>query len=162
MDVKTIQTLFEFNRWANTRILAATARLTGEQFTRDLRSSYPSVRDTLVHIMSAEWSWLARWQGTSPKAMLNPAEFPELTALRARWTAIEREQGEFVARVTDESLGQEIRYTNLRGQAYAYLLGHMMQHVANHSTYHRGQVVTMLRQLGAEAPATDLLVFYDR
>ena len=102
-----------------------------------------------------------RWQGTSPKAMLSPAEFPTLAALSARWGAIEGEQAEFVSTVTDELLGKEIRYTNTRGESYAYLLWQMMQHIPNHSTYHRGQVVTMLRQLGAEPPATDSLVFYD-
>jgi uncharacterized damage-inducible protein DinB len=161
MDAKTIQPLFAYNRWANARILDAAAKLTEEQFTRDLHSSHGSVRGTLVHMISGDWIWLTRWQGSSPKAMLDPAEFPTFAALRARWTAIEREQAEFVAKVTDESLRQEIRYVNLRGEPHAYLLWQMMQHIANHSTFHRGQVVTILRQLGAVPPSTDFLVFYD-
>jgi uncharacterized damage-inducible protein DinB len=161
MDAKTIKPLFEYNRWANARILDAAVKLSDEQYTRDLRSSHGSVRGTLVHIIGGDWIWLMRWQGTSPKAMLDPAEFPTVAALRVRWTEIEREQAAFVSNVTDESLRQEIHYTNLRGESYAYPLWQMMQHIANHSTFHRGQVVTLLRQLGAVPPATDLLVFHD-
>lgn len=156
-----MQTLYEYNRWANARILDAAAKLTAEQFARDLRSSHRSIKDTLVHLMSGEWIWLMWWQGKSPKAMLAPAEFPTQDALRARWAAIEREQAEFVGNVTDESLHQEIRFVDTQGGSYSYLLWLMMQHVVNHSTYHRGQVVTMLRQLGGEPPDTDFLMFYD-
>ena len=161
MNTATIETLFAYNRWANARVLDAAAKLTPEQFTRDLRSSHHSVRDTLVHIISGEWIWLMWWQGKSPKEMFDPAEFPAMAALRARWAQVEREQAEFVGEATDESLRQEIRYTNLRGESYAYPLWQMMHHIANHSTFHRGQVVTMLRQLGAVPPATDSLVFFD-
>lgn len=156
-----IRALYEYNRWANGRILDAAAKLNHEDFTRDLRSSHRSVRETLLHMMLGEWIWLMRWKGVSPKAMLKPADFPTLDLIRARWVELEREQAEFVANVTDESLQQVIRYVNTRGESFAYPLWQMMQHIVNHSTYHRGQVVTMLRQLGKEPPATDFLVFYD-
>ena len=161
MDARTIQTLYEYNRWANARILAAVEKLNAEQLSRDLHSSHHSVRETLVHLLSAEWIWLMRWLGTSPNKMLDPQEFTTLAALRARWGEVEREQAEFLSRLTDESLRQEIRYVNTRGESYTYLLWQMMQHVANHSTFHRGQVVAMLRQLGAVPTETDFLVFYD-
>jgi uncharacterized damage-inducible protein DinB len=93
--------------------------------------------------------------------MLDPADFPTAAAVRARWADLEREQAEFVASLTGESLRRVVRYVNLRGAAYSYPLWQMMHHVVNHSTYHRGQVVTMLRQLGATQPSTDFLIFYD-
>lgn len=161
MDTATIQELYEYNRWANSRVLEAVSKLAAEEFTRDLQSSHCSVRDTLIHMMSGEWIWLVRWKGMSPKAMLDPAEYPTSTAVRARWADLQREQAEFVASLTGESLRRVVRYVNLRGEAYAYPLSQMMHHVVNHSTYHRGQVVTMLRQLGATPAATDFLVFYD-
>ena len=74
---------------------------------------------------------------------------------------MEQEQAEFVASVTEESLEATISYINTRGVRWTYPLRQMMQHVVNHSTYHRGQVITMLRQLGAEPVATDLLLFQD-
>lgn len=159
MDATTIQALYEYDRWANARILDAAEKLTAEQFSRDLHSSHGSVRETLVHILSAEWIWLMRWLGQSPKAMLDPAELSTMAALRARWTMVEIELAEFVSRLTEESLRQEIRYQDTRGVTYTYLLWKMMQHVTHHSTFHRGQVVAMLRQLGAVPPATDFLDF---
>lgn len=161
MDVKRIQELYEYNRWANARTLDAASKLTADEFTKDLRSSYRSVRDTLTHVMSAEWIWLMRWKGISPKAMLAPSDFPTISLLRARWAEVEREQAEFVSSVTDKDLDTMIAYVNMKGERWTYPLWQMMHHVVNHSTYHRGQVTTMLRQLGAEPVATDFLVFYD-
>ncbi|MGH8005203.1 MAG: DinB family protein, partial [Limisphaerales bacterium] len=117
--------------------------------------------DTLVHIMGAEWIWLERWKGNSPKALLAAAEFPTVSSIRNRWAEVERGQTEFIAGVTGESLKKVIAYTNLKGETYQYPLWQMLQHQVNHSTYHRGQITTMLRQLGAKPVATDFLVYYD-
>lgn len=161
MDLERIRALYDFNRWANDRVLEVAEKLTSEQFTKDLQNSFPSVRDTLVHIMGAEWIWLERWKGNSPKALLPPAEFPAVSSIRNRWTEIEREQKGFIAGVTEESLKKVIAYTNLKGDPYQYPLWQILQHLVNHSTYHRGQVTTMFRQLGAKPLATDFLVYYD-
>lgn len=161
MNKKDIQLLCEYNRWANARLFEAVLALSTEQFTKDLTSSHRSVRDTLVHIVSGEWIWLKRWQGQSPKSMFDPAEFPSLAALRAKWAEVEREQMNFVRGMTEVSLKKFVAYENIQGENWRYPLGHMMQHLVNHSTYHRGQVAAMLRQLGAEAVATDFLVFLD-
>ncbi|MBI4544743.1 MAG: DinB family protein [Gemmatimonadetes bacterium] len=159
--VEEICELYEFNRWANARVLEATAGLSGEQFTKDLRSSFTSVRDTLVHILGAEWIWLSRWKGVSPGGLPAAWEFPTWEAVRDRWREVETEQTAFVAGLVEESLQQVIAYRNTKGEPFAYPLWQMLRHVVNHSTYHRGQVITMLRQLGAAAVATDLLRFYD-
>lgn len=90
-----------------------------------------------------------------------PSDFPTLAALRTRWLEVQREQAEFVFGLTEEALVAQVAYINTRGEAFSYLLWQTMQHVVNHSTYHRGQITTMLRQLGAEPIATDFLVFYD-
>jgi uncharacterized damage-inducible protein DinB len=161
MNKEDIQFLYEYNRWANACVLDAVSRLSAEAFTRDLASSHPSVRDTLAHILAAEWIWLRRWQGVSPNALFNPADFSDIGSLRARWAEVEREQADFVESIVEESLATVIAYTNTKGEEWKYPLGQMMQHVVNHSSYHRGQVTTMLRQLGAEAVATDFLVFID-
>lgn len=161
MNKKDIQLLYEYNRWANARILDAVSALTNEQFTRNLPSSYCSVRDTLVHVLSAEWIYLMRWQGISPKAMFNFTDFPNIELLKAKWVEVESHQTRFLQTVTEESLGTVIAYINTKGEKWKYPLWQMMQHVVNHSTYHRGQVTTMLRLLGAETTATDFLVFID-
>jgi len=161
MNPKDFQILYDYNRWANARVHDAVAKLTAEQYTRDLSNSFHSVRDTLTHILAAEWIWLKRWHGESPKALLDPADFPNLAALRARRTEVEREQTAFVNNLTDVLLNAPISYLNLKGETWTYPLWQMMQHLVNHSTYHRGQVTTMLRQLGAAPAATDFLLFFD-
>lgn len=161
MNLDYIQALYEYNRWANGRILDAAARLTIDKFTKDLGNSYGSVRDTLVHIMSGEWIWLKRWQGTSTKTMLSSSEFLTISRLKSRWTEIESEQTDFLSSITEESLEEIIAYVNTEGQPFKYPLWQMLVQVVNHSTYHRGQITTMLRQLGAEPIATDFLIFYD-
>lgn len=67
MNPKDFQILYDYNRWANARVHDAVAKLTAEQYTHDLSNSFLSVRDTLTHILAAEWIWLKRWQGESPK-----------------------------------------------------------------------------------------------
>lgn len=162
MTCKDFVTLFEYNCWANECVLTAAAKLNNEQFTRDLSSSFSSVHDTLVHMMGAEWVWLQRWKGISPGALLAPSEFTDFAAVRTRWTDLMREQMEFINRLTEAALEQEISYINFKGQNWTYPLNQMLQHVVNHSTYHRGQVATMLRQLGATPVSTDFLLFFDQ
>src|SRR5271169_4379832 len=161
MDVKTIQTLFDYNRWANDRVLDAVAKLTPEQFTKDLENSFRSVRGTLVHILSAEWVWLERWHGTSPKSMMSPEELSDVAAIKERWAKVESQRAELIRSLTPERLESVISYVNFRGQTFAYALWQMMVHVVNHSTYHRGQITTLIRQVGAKPVSTDLLRYYD-
>ena len=161
MNKEEIQLLYKYNRWANATVLKSVATLNEEQFSRKIGGSFPSVRETLVHIMGAEWIWLSRWKGTSPPALLNAAEFPDLQSIRAKWSEVEAEQTGFVNQVTDASLKQPLKYVNLKGQPCQYPLGRAMQHLVNHGTYHRGQVTNFLRQLGAQPAATDLLVYFD-
>ena len=161
MDVAYVRDLYAYNRWANGQTLGVAERLTPEQLTRDCRSSFPSVRDTLAHILGAEWIWLERWQGRSPRALLSAGEFPTVGALRERWAEVEGGQQAFLAALTEDALPQRIAYINTKGERWEYALWQMLVHVVNHSTYHRGQVTTMLRQLGGAPAATDLLDFYD-
>jgi uncharacterized damage-inducible protein DinB len=162
IDARGIRDLYRYNRWANHRLIEAAGRLTTDEFTRDLGSSHGSVRDTLVHACGAEWVWLQRWKGVSPRSVFPPGDFPVLETLKARWSECETEQQAFLeTRTTNKSVLAVVPYVNLRGEAWHYPLWQQMVHVVNHSTYHRGQVTTMLRQLSKQIPATDLLVFYD-
>jgi uncharacterized damage-inducible protein DinB len=161
MNKKDFQTLYDYNRWGNGRVLDAATKLNAEQYTCDLSNSFRSVRDTLTHILAAEWIWLRRWKGASPKSFYDPADFPTIETLRTKWAEVEREQMEFVNGLTEEALATKITYVNTKGETWTYELWQMMQHLVNHSTYHRGQITTMLRQLGAEPAATDFLLFFD-
>ena len=161
MNADDIQNLYAYNRWANHRITSACRALDADALTRNLGNSFGSIRDTLVHTSWAEWIWLERWQGRSPKQPAAFNEYRDIDAIEKRWAEIESGQQAFIATVTDSALAKRIAYENLSNQRWEYSLGQMMQHVANHSTYHRGQVVTMLRQLGAKAVSTDLLLYVD-
>ena len=166
MTKDDIRLLYEYDRWANNRILRAAAALTPEQFTRDLGGSFRSVRDTLLHLIGGESGWLQYWKEPSPgseflkelrarqDALFNADAFPDLTAVESKWREVEKEQAAFVSRLTDESLARLLPV-----RAAQLPLAHLMQHLANHSTYHRGQVAMLLRQLGAEPLPTDFHAF---
>ena len=161
MNIDEIRTLYDYNTWANLRVIAIARLLNRHEFTQDLGTSYRSVQGTLVHILHGEWLWLQRWQGESPKQIFASEDFADVTALEARWQIVEREQQNFIGRLTNERLKERLAYENFQGQRWEYSLAHMMQHTANHSSYHRGQVVVLLRQLGKTPVATDFLVFLD-
>ena len=161
MNTEDIRTLYAYNRWANRRVLKMVQPLELHDFIRDGRTSHGSIRGTLVHILWAEWIWLHRWQGESPKRIFTQRDFADIAAIEAYWQRTEREQQEFIGQLTDEHLQERLTYENLQGERWTYQLGHMMQHVVNHSSYHRGQIVTLLRQLNRTPLATDFLVFFD-
>ena len=160
MSPQEIQLLYDYNAWANRRSLAAAEKLTPEQFLKPLGSSFSSVRDTLAHIYGAEWIWLERFQGRSPAALPNVGEFSEIATLREKWLEHEEKLLGFVRGLTQTDLDREMEYKTLKFGVYRNPLWQSMQHVVNHGTYHRGQVTTMLRQLGAQPILTDLMHFY--
>ena len=87
MTSDLVRTLYRYSAWANARILDTATRLTAEQLSAPGSASEGAVRETLVHIMSAQWIWLARWNGTSHQAMLDARQFPDLGTIRARFIA---------------------------------------------------------------------------
>ena len=161
MELNNIRQLYDYNRWAGRRTLAVASRLANDDFIRPTGNSFSSVRDTFAHILSAEWIWLERWQGRSPKALLDSADFPTVQSLESKWATVERDQMQFIQALTPQRLREELAYVNLGGQRNSYPLWQQLVHVVNHSSYHRGQITTLLRQLGAEAVSTDFLVYFD-
>ena len=160
MTHRDLRTLVEFNYWARDRMLDSATVLTAAQFVQPMGNSFSSVRDTLVHVYSAEWVWYMRWQGTSPTEPLKPQDYPDLVTVTAEWRDLEGRIRAFVDSLDDEGVTREIDYTQMNGQAFRSPIWQMVQHVVNHGTYHRGQVATLLRQLGAKAASTDLIVFH--
>ena len=160
MDIQDFRTLYQYNSWANHRTLDSCASLTPEQFTRDMGSSFGSVRDTLVHILGAEWIWLERWHGRVPAGLPAAKDFPDLESVRRRWTEVERDLTDYIASLTPEDLQRVVQFKTLAGVPVSQPLWPCLQHLANHSTYHRGQIATLLRQLGAKPVSTDLIGFY--
>src|ERR1700693_4747760 len=146
-----VSKLFAYNRGATERTCEPVSALTGEEYGWTLGGSFPSVRETLAHIYAAEWIWLERWQGRSPGGLPSAQEVPTLATLREKGKSVEEGQRALLVGLSEAGLEEVVSYVNVRGETWAYPLVEMLVHVVNHSTYHRGQVVTMLRQLGKSA-----------
>jgi uncharacterized damage-inducible protein DinB len=159
MDLADVRKLYTYNDWANERILVAIAGLTEEQFTRPIVSSFSSIRDTISHIAFAEWIWLQRWLGESSAARPEWSAEPPFETVRDRIRSTATERDAYLSGRTDESIGSAIDYRNTRGEPFRMELGDLLVHCANHSTYHRGQLVTMIRQAGGNPPNTDYIQF---
>ncbi len=161
MDRDRLALLLRYSQWADERFLEAAARAGHGAFARRVESSHPSLRDTLVHVLWAQELWLERWQGRSPREVLDPALFPDVAALRERWADLHRRQWAFLRGLEAADLERPLSYVNAKGERWTYPLWQMMLHAFNHSTFHRGQLVTLLRQLGLPPVTADFLVFVD-
>ena len=151
-----LRRLLEYTGWANARVLRACEPLTPEAFVRDLATSHGGIRGTLVHVLSAEWIWQERFEGRAPEAMLSEGDFPDLGVVGSRWRQLEADRWRWFESLKEEAFAGIIEYPTTRGEVHASPLWQLVQHVTNHSTYHRGQVTTLLRQSGVEPIATDM------
>ena len=179
MDINDIGTLYTHNLWANRRMFSVLEKLSDAQFTAAELSSFPSLRESVFHILAAEWIWLQRWRGASPRASvpnpdasartwngLTPGEKPayeelaSAAALRAFAETLERERQAFLDSLNDDRLQRPLAYTDMTGAPLSLPLVQVMQHLVNHGTYHRGQVTTLLRQVGGETVPLDMSYFF--
>jgi uncharacterized damage-inducible protein DinB len=154
-----ISDLYAYNRWANARTLEAASALSSEELSRSVGGSFSTALGTLAHLVGAEWVWLERWRGGSPRAL--PVGFASVEDLRRRLGEIETGQKALLADLTPARLETKITYVNFAGETWTYALGDMLVHVVNHASYHRGQVATLLRQLGQKPLSTDYLLYLD-
>lgn len=163
IPIEVLRDLYDYNFWARDQQLAVCEALSEEQLSRPLGSSFGSLRDTLKHLAGAEWIWMERFAGrTSTRSIPWYAEAQSLESLRVRWAQVEADLRQFVSSLTPEKLATSLTYINMKGETWTYPLWQTLLHLANHGTYHRGQVTMALRQLGATPPAIDFLVYYDQ
>ncbi len=160
MNIELIRTLYDYNAWANQRILDTTTKLTPEQRQTKGVASFGSIHDTLVHTMSGHWIWLSRWQGHSPTTMFKPEDFVDLEAIRARWAPIEQDTKDLIKSLNDTALARTISYTT-GGRSKAFPLWQMMLHQANHATQHRSEIAVMLTQFGHSPGWFDMILYLD-
>jgi len=157
ISLTVLEELFAHNYWARDRQLQTCAALTSEQFLCPLGNSFPSLRDTMVHLLAVEWLWLERWRGRSPRVLPTPEEFPTVTLVTERWNLVEREMKQYLGTLSAETLEQLTTCTSTPGNTWTYPLWRMMVHFLDHQTYHRGQVTALLRQLGVQPPKVNFL-----
>jgi uncharacterized damage-inducible protein DinB len=152
--------LYDYNYWANKRLLEVADGLTPEQLHLSQGHSWGSIQGVLLHIMNAEWIWLRRWQGESPKSFPGVEQFPAVAGLRQRWAEVEGEMRSFVAAQTPQGLLREVTYTSTKGEVYRLILWQMMAHVVNHGTHHRGELAAMFALMGIPHPEDEFMHFF--
>ena len=164
MNLSDIQHLFEYTEWANDLAMNAATGLSDAHLSRDFGISHKSIFGTLTHMAGAEWIWLERWHGRSPAkdeawSLWTTDSCGDLATLRDRWREVVDRRRQFISALNEELLAAELPFKLLSGDPSSMRLVDQMQHVANHATMHRGQVVGMIRQIGLEPPSTDMLFF---
>jgi len=148
--------LLDYTAWATTRLLDAALALTTEELNRDLGSSHGGVSGTLEHLYGADVIWTARLCARPAIHFSDLPALPPLTTLKVQWLALQEGRRDFAAGMKPN---ESVVYANLNGEAQVGSVGEIVRHIVNHGTYHRGQVATLMRQLGYAAPNTDLIAF---
>lgn len=159
MITEVIRTLYGYSTWANQRVLDKSAELSEGQFLEDAGPSLGSLRNIFVHTMSGQWIWLERWQGTSPPAMMNDEDFPDLSSVRTRWAEIESDTRRYLDRLEPDQLDNVISYTTTGGTPGAYPLWHLIVQQVNHQTQHRSEAAVMLTNFGHSPGDLDFVVY---
>lgn len=160
MNIGDFSLLFQFNSWANARTRRAVESLPEEKIYTDMNNSFGSIHGTLVHIVGAEDIWLQRLEGAERGMFMKKEDYPTYAGVTAKWNDVEKRFAQFLATVTDDVLVRDLVFFNLKGERVSQKVWMSLQHLVNHSTYHRGQITTLVRQAGGTPVATDLIAFY--
>lgn len=159
MRVADLESLYDYSCWANQKLFDVVSELSQQQFTQPVAGSYGSVRNTLVHVLSAEWGWLDRCGGPPRGERLKAEDFPTAESLNALWRQVEDNMRTFLASLTDEDLARNIEFAVGNAPKQSIALGELLQHAIVHAVHHRGQVALLIRELGYTPGNFDLLLY---
>ena len=160
MTKQYFKELAEYNLWANAIVLNWLEQITDEQWDREIISSFNSIQETVLHIISAEYAWLQRFR-KEPFDWLQSTYKGTKEEHIKLWKQTSEGFKTFVDAFDENNLNTNLDFKRLNGDAYSMPYYQLFAHVVNHATYHRGQLVTMLRQAGfTKVSATDLLGVY--
>ena len=158
--LEAIRLMYDYNYWANARIFESATKVSQEQFAAPGNLSHGGLRDTLVHILAAEWIWRSRChERVSPTALLPGEEFSTLADLRARWEPEERAMRGYIAGLTEADLASTIKYTTTGGTPLQNVLWQILLHLVNHGTQHRAEAAVLLTEAGHSPGDIDLIVY---
>lgn len=155
-----IRTIYDYNAWANRRILDTAERLKLQQFIAP-NGGGESIREILVHTASAQWTWLGRWQGAPPRQRWSAGDFPYVATLRTRWGEVEEATETYIDGLEEADLRQVITYVNYQGETWSYPLWQALLHQVNHATQHRSEAALLLTRYGCSPGDLDLLIYVD-
>src|SRR5690349_8885314 len=157
MNYSIIQHL-EFNAWANSKLIEAMAPLSEALFYLENKGSFPSIAKTALHIWGAQYIWYRRMHGESVKQAPMVAVPPPKEEILEGLLKSSNDFVAFIKSINPSLLTSRYRYTNLRGEPCDDTYEETLFHVVNHGTYHRGQLIMMLREVGITSlPGTDLI-----
>ena len=160
MTLAEIQALCEYHYWAKGRVLQVVDSLSQEQLLKDLGSSHGGIHGTLIHIIFAEYVWLACLTDQPFPSPIDSRKYSDVNSIRKIWDEVEQRMNKFISGLSDVKLSSMVTYKKSTGIEYSHPVWQVLQHLVNHSSYHRGQIVTMLRQLGVKPVGTDLIMYY--
>ena len=149
-DVEQLRDLFEYTAWADGRSVEVGRSVPADGYFFEQDISLGSVHKVLVHMLAVQEIWLSRWRGEPPARMKDVTDYPTLAAVEGRWPAVHAELAAFAAGQTPASLAEPVSYRNSKGEAFSLPLGELMLHVADHATYHRGQLNSMAKRAGGK------------
>jgi uncharacterized damage-inducible protein DinB len=161
VNIGDIQMLYDYNYWANRRIVAASGHVSPEQFLAPTAQSFGSLRSTLVHALDAERAWrmLLQHQTLAFFDDLEEDAFPTVDVLEQRWNEEERAMRDYFAGLSDADMTGYVRYTTPEGAKRERLLWHCLVHVVNHGTQHRSEAAVILTGYGSSPGDLDFTVF---
>ena len=159
MHVADLTRLYDYAYWANDRLFQVLGKLTPEQFTQQVAGAYGSIRNTLVHALSAEWGWMDRCGGPPRGPKLNPADYPTFEVLRQRWKQVEGQMRSFLAELVDQDLARNVEFKFGEGPVQSRTVGDLLLHGVVHGIHHRGQTALLLRTLGLTPGDFDFLYY---
>ena len=153
--------LAEYNIWANAIAHSWLEQISDEQWERPIVSSFNGIHDTVLHVAGAEKIWLDRLNNIKEPVPLVTVFKGSKEELLDIWTLSAQGLKTFVENFEEKDLHGELTYKRINGQVFTNKYSHLFSHIFNHSTYHRGQLVTMLRQVGStNTSSTDMIGFF--
>ncbi|MFZ1043691.1 MAG: DinB family protein [Anaerolineales bacterium] len=160
MNIQDILTIYEYNYWANKRILAASAKVTEKQFLSPASFPFGGLRSTIVHIIDAEFGWRMFFQQNNWSAPeLKAEEFPTLASVQERANQEEKEMRAYLATLSDKDLNGHRHYNNEKGEPRDRILWHCLYHMVNHGTQHRSEAAALLTDYSSSPGDLDFTLF---
>jgi uncharacterized damage-inducible protein DinB len=159
MNIHDIQLIYDYNYWANKRILASAANVSQEQFDAHASFPYGGLHGTLLHILDTEWGWRALFQSIDSATDLKEADFPTLAALEVYWREEETAMRAYLSSLSNADMESHLLYTTDTGIKRDRILWHCLLHVVNHGTQHRSEAAALLTEYGQSPGDLDFTVF---
>ncbi len=170
MKIGEIKLLYDYNDWADARILAACARLSPKQYAapNPFGTGHAGLRATMVHMLDNIWQWRITLQGYYKEPLADEAAydatelhedaFPTFAALQERWMTEQREMRSYIDTLTEETLNGTVRYV-IPGAVREHVVWHILLDAINHATQHRSEAAALLTSYGQSPGDYDFTMF---